>query len=120
MTIEITSLFDCLYDDIKPEDQFAQRQPLLAHYTSLDVLENIVRTNELWFSNPVLMNDAEEVKSGVFNGINAVKQCDEIKKALLTSARIQLFETALNDCFKQFEQEHVFDTYVSAPPNMTR
>jgi hypothetical protein len=40
---------------------FPQKRLLVAHYTTLEVLEKILGTNEIWFSNPLFMNDLEEV-----------------------------------------------------------
>lgn len=40
----------------------AERPLRLAHYTSLEVLEKIIQTEEIWFSNPLFMNDYEEVQ----------------------------------------------------------
>ncbi len=34
---------------------------MLAHYTSIDVLASMLRTNELWLSSAREMNDIEEV-----------------------------------------------------------
>ena len=39
--------------------------PLLAHYTSIDVIEKILRSEEIWFSNPLFMNDLEEMRFGM-------------------------------------------------------
>jgi hypothetical protein len=39
--------------------------PLLAHYTSLDAFEQIVKNDQLWFSHPSFMNDHAEVVSGI-------------------------------------------------------
>ncbi len=49
-----------LYADMAGDDQFPQRKPLLAHYTSIQNLEKILLNNEVWFSNPLFMNDIEE------------------------------------------------------------
>jgi hypothetical protein len=62
---EIAPLFDHLYRrsivNLAP--------PLLAHYTSLEVLEKIMTTNEIWFSNPLFMNDLQEVRFGMLEGL---------------------------------------------------
>ncbi len=53
----LQSLTRTLNADIRAEEEFDQVKPFLAHYTSLDTLEKILRTNEIWFLNPLLMND---------------------------------------------------------------
>ena len=58
---EIQALFQPLYDDLRGDDSFPTRRPLLAHYTSVTVLEAILRNNDVWFSNPLFMNDMEDV-----------------------------------------------------------
>jgi hypothetical protein len=83
----IHDLFKPLWSDIKEEDEFWKRQPLLAHYTSLEVLEKILTNNEIWFSNPLFMNDLEEVRFGIVHGISFVSQSENLVKALETSAR---------------------------------
>jgi hypothetical protein len=54
---EIFKLFDPLWADLQEFDSFPTKRPLVAHYTSISVLEAILRNNEIWFSNPLLMND---------------------------------------------------------------
>jgi Protein of unknown function (DUF2971) len=50
------------------------RPPHLAHYTSISVLEKIISTNEMWFSNPLLMNDHEEMQFGMREGVRIVQE----------------------------------------------
>jgi len=38
---------------------------LLAHYTSVTVVEQILRNDEVWFANPLYMNDLDEMRAGV-------------------------------------------------------
>src|SRR5262249_41484538 len=69
---EIMKLFQPLWADLRPEDEFYRKKPLLAHYTTIQTLEKILTNNELWFSNPLFMNDYEEVRFGVFEGNSLV------------------------------------------------
>lgn len=108
----IWSLFLPLYGDIKEEDEFYRKKPLLAHYTSLEVLEKILKTNEVWFSNPLFMNDLEEVRFGILNGVSRFKESDSIKTALGTEVRHKIFIDGLDHYINRFEQEHLLDTYV--------
>jgi hypothetical protein len=62
---DVMQLFLPLYADLRPEDGFQNKKPLLAHYTTIQVLEKILGNNEVWFSNPLFMNDMEEVRFGV-------------------------------------------------------
>jgi hypothetical protein len=62
---EIMQRFQPLWADLRPEDTFAAKKPLLAHYTTIQTLEKILASNEVWFSNPLFMNDIEEVRFGI-------------------------------------------------------
>jgi hypothetical protein len=109
---EIQQLLLPLYADLKTEDQFNVKRPLLAHYTSMEVLESIIRTNEIWFSNPLFMNDLEEIRFGILNGVKAARESTSIQAALGTPARHDLYVQALDHYFQEFDKDHVFDTYI--------
>lgn len=79
--LEIVQAFLPLYADVVEADQFYVKKPLLAHYTSLSTLEKILETDEVWFSNPLFMNDLEEVRFGVLRGVDLVLQSQEISDA---------------------------------------
>lgn len=105
-----------LFDDIQPDDDFAVRRPLLAHYTSIHVLEQVLTTNELWFSNPLMMNDVEEVRFGISSAVQLLLSEDfvsaGIAEACNTSARAELVKTAFLQCSNIFSTDHALDTYV--------
>jgi len=94
------------------QDQFPVKTPLLAHYTSLDALEKILENNEVWFSNPLFMNDFEEVNFGVTYGVSAIRESRAIQDALGTSSRFSAFISSLEDHVNYFAQNELFDTYV--------
>lgn len=108
----IAQLFVPLFSDLNAADYLANKRPLLAHYTSLDVLESIISTNEIWFSNPLCMNDLEEVRFGIINGANAVRQNEQLQAALNNDARRSRFNEEVGRRFQEFERDHLFDTYV--------
>ena len=56
---EITKVFNGLYINFRIKTD-PQEPLLLAHYTSVQVVEQILKHEELWFSNPLYMNDLEE------------------------------------------------------------
>jgi hypothetical protein len=109
---EVIKLFQPLCADIRPEDAFHRKKPLLAHYTTIQTLEKILTNNELWFSNPLFMNDLEEVRFGVNEGNTLVMNSKEIVAACKTMERVQLFQGAFAFYFNKFANEHVLDTYV--------
>jgi hypothetical protein len=51
---EILGLFLPVMVDLDDLDSLIKNRPLLAHYTSIDVLEKIMKTGELWLSNPLV------------------------------------------------------------------
>lgn len=105
-------LFAPLWDDLRPEDAFNVKKPLLAHYTTVQTLERILTTNEVWFSNPLFMNDLEEVRFGLLEGNSLVIQSQEIGTACQTPERAHLFGHAFNHYVSRFDMEHLLDTYV--------
>jgi Protein of unknown function (DUF2971) len=108
----IANLFQVLYSDIPEEDQFYVTKPLLAHYTSLEALEKILQSNEVWLSNPLFMNDLDEVKFGVMNGVASIKSSETVRTALKTEVRHRIFGEALDFYISHFEENHLLDTYV--------
>ncbi|WP_423065209.1 DUF2971 domain-containing protein [Devosia sp. CN2-171] len=100
-----------LYADVTNASYFGN-PPLLAHYTSIATLDAIVSNNELWFSNPLFMNDIEEVRGGIREGLEAYYYHEEINSALVTEVTQQQFRGLLEDCVRNFEVNHLFDTYI--------
>jgi hypothetical protein len=109
---EIRNLFEPLWAEVQGEDSFPNKRPLLAHYTSMTVLESILRNKEIWFSHPLLMNDPQEVTFG----LNAVAQLfDTSERVRAACGTPQRFETLRNTFifwFNKFTQEHLPNTFV--------
>jgi hypothetical protein len=101
-----------LWEDIRPERQFWNAKPLLAHYTSIAVLEQMLKSNEIWLSNPLFMNDHEEVRFGIENGIRAVMTSKELVLALGSQQRAIDFRTYLDRLLGDFYKDEIPDTYV--------
>jgi hypothetical protein len=83
---------------------------LLAHYTSVDVAEKILRKEEIWFSNPLYMNDLEEMRTGVLLGAEIFPEF--AKKASETDTGFQLLTHAYNHYLSVLSNDGVLDTYV--------
>jgi hypothetical protein len=84
----------------------------LAHYTSLGTLEKILQTEELWFSNPLVMNDMEEVRFGVLRGNELFHGSNAIAVACGSTERYSKLREQYVAYFRQFEDNHALDTYV--------
>jgi hypothetical protein len=109
---EIFKLFDPLFADLKGTDSFPAKRPLLAHYTSISTLEAILKYNEVWLSNPLFMNDLEEVRFGIHAGAHLFSRSSEIESACRSKQRFDLLKSAFNFYLNKFDSEHVLDTYV--------
>ena len=108
---EIHARFNVLYNQTKGEE-FWELKPLLVHYTTLANIEKILSSDEIWFSNPLIMNDMDEVRWGINNGLRIVKERDTVRIALETDERHSAFTNALDHYVTAFDQEHLLDTYV--------
>jgi hypothetical protein len=107
---KIIRLFQDLYiDDIA---WLVENKPLLAHYTSISTLEKILKTDELWLSNPLFMNDLEEVRFGISQGVTLFEQSGIIEGSCGSSERINHIRSAFHYYLNEFDTKHVFDTYV--------
>lgn len=54
-----------MYDAVTMAFDKTDKPPYLAHYTSLCVLEQIMKNDEIWFSHPSFMNDLQEMEFGI-------------------------------------------------------
>jgi hypothetical protein len=86
--------------------------PLLAHYTSIKVMEAIFQTNEVWFSNPLFMNDLQEVRFGLLEGQRLFFNVNLLKRAVGTDQRMRIVESEFARLFRDYDNQDVFDTYV--------
>lgn len=108
---EVWPLFDPLYADIAQSDEsFFKAKPLLAHYTSMAVFEKVVENNEIWLSNPLLMNDIEEVRFGINEGIRAF--LNFLREPLSEVGKFATIENGLLKAQQFFDDQHAFDTYI--------
>jgi Protein of unknown function (DUF2971) len=109
---DIASLFHTLYDDISEASEFYNEKPLLAHYTSITALEAILRTDTVWFSNPLFMNDFQEVRFGVNESFELFMSNSEIEAAAGDATRYTALKNSFEYYFNEFANRHVIDTYV--------
>ena len=110
---ELYTLFNAaLWNDHEPSHEFYIGKPLLAHYTSVSVLESILLNKELWMSNPLFMNDLEEVRFGFNNIAPRVFANQEIIDACKSNERAKIFFDYFNFLFQKFSNQDAMDTYV--------
>ena len=110
---EIMVLFSKISANLDDSFQLLRSEkPLLAHYTSTETLESILRTNEIWLSNPLFMNDLEEMRLGMRIGADLITASDELARACGSEARLEKFEYSFAHYFSEFETQHALDVYV--------
>jgi hypothetical protein len=109
---DIRKLFEPLFADLRGNDSFPAKRPLLAHYTSIAVLEAILRNNEIWLSNPLFMNDIEEVRFGMTNGARLFLASPELESACRSKKRLDTLKLTFNYWYNTFANDHLFDLYV--------
>ena len=103
---------EVLTSDVPSAAPHLEAGPHLAHYTSLQALELILRSNEIWLSNPLLMNDVEEERFGIIEGSSALKRNSAIREALGSEERLAEFVSSIDDAIDRFDQQHLLDTYI--------
>jgi len=109
---EISNAFSPIFSQPHDSNSFPIKRPLLAHYTSIAILEQILKTDEIWFSNPLFMNDFEELRFGIQQGIQAFWGSEAIKTACRSQERFGRLAYAFNFYSDFFQSELLIDTYV--------
>jgi hypothetical protein len=109
MLPELTSkLVEELWSDIRN----TSTPPLLAHYTSVATLEQMMKNDEIWFSNPLYMNDLEELRFGMNEGAAAFRTSENLRKACADNECHAKLIYYFDYLFNEFDSKHAFDTYV--------
>ncbi|HET8748862.1 MAG TPA: DUF2971 domain-containing protein [Ramlibacter sp.] len=103
-------LEDVLWADMEARPP-ASQLPLLAHYTSILTLERIAQTGEIWFSNPLYMNDVDELRYGMNLGLHAVRTHAGLREAC-PPAHYNALLDAFDALYTAFDGESAFDVYV--------
>ncbi|RYY98839.1 MAG: DUF2971 domain-containing protein [Comamonadaceae bacterium] len=104
------ALHDVLWSDMQPEPA-PNRLPPLAHYTSIQTLERIAQTGEIWFSNPLYMNDVDELRYGINLGLHAVRTHPGLRHAC-PPAQYNALLDAFDALYTAFDNDSAFDVYV--------
>jgi hypothetical protein len=117
MSKEFNSMFDSIYGDFinMATINNKNRPTHLAHYTSIEALEKIISTNELLFSNPLFMNDFQEMRFGIFEGQKIMSQLGQDSRVLSSVGGLDNFgviSKSYQEAFRNFDVNHSFDVYV--------
>jgi len=110
------NLFDAFapwWEDANTDRDYPKRRPVLAHYTSIQTLEAIIKGNEFWLSNPLLMNDTQELRHGLDIARWAIQESPLLKTVFGDSGANQLLQ-AFGAQHQLYGTKHAFDTYVAS------
>jgi hypothetical protein len=109
---DVHAWFDMLWADLS-EEEIRPSTGQLAHYTSITTLESILKFNQIWLSNPLFMNDHEELHFGLRIAEQEFMIHEGIRAAC---GNKESHEILINDFQKKLRQigsEHAFDTYIA-------
>lgn len=113
MTTLISDLSSALWADYDAASTFPEVRPLLAHYTSVSTLEGIANNREIWFSNPLYMNDLEELMFGMNTGAEEFRTNEGLASVCGSSSTHSKLVKEFNRLFHEFDDNHAFDTYIA-------
>ncbi len=98
-----------LYSSIQTRNS-PEEPLLLAHYTTVPVVERILRHEQVWFANPLYMNDLGEMRSGL---LLASQIFPEYAQRVGGSVeRVQSLLASYNHYVAYLSTEAALDTYV--------
>jgi hypothetical protein len=96
-------IFDC-------NERLRNDPPLLAHYTSIQVVEQIIKNEEIWLSHPFYMNDLSELRFGMLQGMQDLPTYAQA--AVATQERTRLLLEAFNFYVGHMNENTLVNTYV--------
>lgn len=102
-----------LWLDFDESTAYPNVRPLLAHYTTLPVLEKIVMNDEMWFSHPLLMNDSEEMRWGLEQGQQLFIRNENLKAACGGEERHQKIINDFMSRYISYTHMQAAGTYVA-------
>lgn len=109
---EVHELFNPLFKVFEKAHAGTPLRPLLAHYTSIQVMDSILKNNEIWLSNPLFMNDLQEMRFGLQAGTNFFSDIEKLKQAGGSEQRAEILQRSYFGYFRYYEEQQAFDTYI--------
>lgn len=104
-------IFQPLWSDVDQSSSYPSFRPKLAHYTSIENIENILRTDETWFSNPLNMNDHEELRYVILEARNKFYKSKNLRDAFNDTEQFNNLIKHFEYFFDQFSNKHYLDVY---------
>lgn len=103
-----------LWSDVEENvSAYPHVRPKLAHYTSLQVLESILKNDELWLSHPLLMNDTDEMRWGIIEGQKEFTKHQGLAEACRTKERYQTLQAGFDENLVNYLHSHSRNVYVA-------
>jgi hypothetical protein len=87
--------------------------PLLAHYTDAATLAQMLVDDTLWLSNPLFMNDTQEISRGILKGTEMLRYFEVVKKVFESDSHHDLFCKEYLEVQSKDQNDGVIDTYVA-------
>jgi len=106
----ILSTYNPLHRQFDYTERLRTNPPLLAHYTSIQVAEQIIKNEEIWLSHPFHMNDLEELRFGMLQGVQHFPIYAQA--AAGTPSRTQRLLDAFSHYVLYMNENTLVDTYV--------
>lgn len=104
---------DALWDDFDRTSNYPAVRPKLAHYTTLQTLESILSGRQLWLSNPLYMNDHQEMRAGLNLGARLFYESPELKEACKAAEDYLILTSAFTELLEKFSNSYAIDTYIA-------
>lgn len=110
---DVVENFKPLYAEFQQNDFWMKgERPLLAHYTSVETLEKILKNEELWLSNPLFMNDLDEMRFGLTRGKAFFDQTDLESVCGIDGSAADQLRDHFNRYYAEYESRHALNVYV--------
>jgi Protein of unknown function (DUF2971) len=103
--------FEDIYKSFSRLERIKTDPPLLAHYTDIKTAVSFLESGQLWLSNPLFMNDTQEITFGVLKGIEIVESSRSILNVFSEQQFKALMHQFRSEC-SSHRNEEVIDTYV--------
>lgn len=101
-----------IWADIDKNKCFPEKRVLLSHYTSVQVVKDILTSKKLWLANPLLMNDSEELRFGVLEGAKAFFESEAVRKAGKNRGCYEELIHSFSGFMAQLSTQDAFDVYI--------
>jgi hypothetical protein len=111
--MDFETLMDALWDDFDRTNNYPAVRPKLAHYTTLQTLESILTGRQLWLSNPLYMNDHQEMRAGLNLGARLFYESPELKAACKSAENHLYLTSSFSELLEKFSNSYAMDTYIA-------